>query len=118
MNASKIPAYIQHRLFGLMPRAAAQAAGYSSSGISVAVARLESREDVRRALRWTENGQASLVHPLGAAGRDAELRGWALKEHYDSPLDLMLDVMNNPDAPASLRIQCAKDALAYCHARK
>ncbi len=118
MNASKIPVYIQHRLFGLVPRAAAQAAGYSSSGISVVVARLESREDVRRALHWAENGQAPQMHPLGAEGHPAELSGWGLREHYDSPLDLMLDVMNNPDAPASLRVQCAKDALPYCHARK
>ena len=118
MNASKIPAYIQHRLFGLVPRAAAQAAGYSSSGISVAVARLESREDVRCALRWAENGQAPFARLSGIESHDAELRRWGLQEHYDSPLELMLDVMNNSDAPASLRIQCAKDALPYCHARK
>lgn len=43
---------------------------------------------------------------------------WALKEHYDSPLELLIDVMNNGQAPAGLRIQCAKDALPYCHAKK
>lgn len=47
-----------------------------------------------------------------------ENTAWALKEHYDSPLELLLDVMNNGQAPAGLRIQCAKDAMPYCHAKK
>lgn len=41
-----------------------------------------------------------------------------MKDRYSTPLDLMLDVMNNPDAPKSLRYQAAKDALPYCHPRK
>ncbi len=118
MNASKIPIYIQHRLFGLVPLAAARAAGYSSSGISVAVARLESREDVRQALRQIGAGDAYAGRPLDAKARDAALRAWGLKKYYRTPLDLLLDVMNNPDAPTALRIQCAKDALPFCHARE
>ena len=41
-----------------------------------------------------------------------------MKPKYDTPLDLLRDVWNNPDAPKSLRYQAAKDALPYCHARK
>ena len=118
MNASKIPLYIKHRLSGLVPIAAAQAAGYSAAGMSVAVARLESREDVRQALR---QGAASKVPSLlvsGIVGRDSELHAYGLKRFYERPLDLLLDVMNNPRAPTSLRIQCAKEALPYCHSRK
>ena len=47
-----------------------------------------------------------------------EIGKWALKDKYNSPLELMLDVMNNPAAPKALRYTAAKDALPYCHARK
>ena len=40
-----------------------------------------------------------------------------MKPKYDTPLDLLRDVWNNPDAPKSLRYQAAKDALPYCHPR-
>lgn len=117
MNASKIPAYIQQRLSGLMPLAAARAAGYSIVGISVAVARLESREDVRRALRQTASGTTPGEAFQPIEGLEVAAARWALKEQYENPLALLLDVMNNPGAPAGLRIQCAKEALPYCHRR-
>ena len=47
-------------------------------------------------------------------GRKAD---WEMKANYKDPLALLLDVMNNPDAPKSLRYQAAKDSLAYCHPR-
>ena len=118
MNLPKIPAYIQHRLYGLAPLAAAHAAGYSAAGISVAVARLEARADVQRALRQGNADEFSTLRPIEILDWSAESGYWRLLDHYNSPLELLLDVMNNPDAPASLRIQCAKDALPYCHARK
>ena len=117
MNSSKIPAYIRERLFGLTPLAAALAAGYSPAGIGVAAARLESREDVRQALRKVEAVKAPTGRLISIEDGEAISLGWRLKKKYEAPLELLLDVMNNPHAPAGLRIQCAKDALPYCHAR-
>lgn len=136
---TKIPAYIAARLQGLDPRSAALTAGYAASGIAVAASRLESREDVRLALRVAKRNakpSGKKLHPLtspvskrhhrsvddeprhGDGPNKSPLDPWRLKDRYSSPLDLMLDVMNNPEAPGGLRIQCAKDAMPYCHARK
>ena len=108
-NKDMINAYISHRVNGAAPSQAAMLAGYSARGINQTASRLEAREDVMRAVR-------------GDAPEDEtspqENTAWALKEHYDSPLELLLDVMNNGQAPAGLRIQCAKDAMPYCHAKK
>lgn len=108
-NKDMINAYISHRVNGAAPSQAAMLAGYSARGINQTASRLEARDDVMRAVR-------------GDAPEDEtsprENTAWALKEHYDSPLELLLDVMNNGQAPAGLRIQCAKDAMPYCHAKK
>jgi hypothetical protein len=140
MPASKIDGYIEQRVSGVDPLNACLAAGYSQAGISVTMARLESREDVRLAIRAAKRaapavGKSKLLHPLKAPAGKRHYRSvadeprhgdgptdpldpWRLRDSYDSPLDLLRDVMNNPKAPGGLRIQCAKDALPYCHARK
>lgn len=138
MPASKIQDYIDQRTAGVDTLNAALAAGYAHAAISVTIARLEQREDVRQAIRAAKRGvgKSKSLHPLKSPmskrqhrSVDDELRhgdgpnknpldSWRLKDRYQSPLDLMLDVMNNPQAPGGLRIQCAKDAMPYCHARK
>lgn len=136
MPASKIPDYIAHRLAGCDPTAAGLAAGYSMAGLAVTICNLEKRDDVKSALRKGKKAKAlkplkspssnrqyrSVAHEPrhgdGPAEDDSILNPWKLKDKYDSPLDLLKDVMNNPKAPGGLRIQCAKDALPYCHARK
>lgn len=137
MPASKIQGYIEQRVAGVDALNACLAAGYSQAGISVTMARLESREDVREAIRAAKRGSKSKqLQPLKSPTSKRQYRSvadeprhgdgpakdpldpWRLKDHYDSPLELLRDVMNNPQAPGGLRIQCAKDALPYCHARK
>lgn len=134
MPASKIQEYIEQRVAGVDALHACLAAGYSQAGISVTMARLESREDVRLAIRVAKRSTGkskplrSLKEPAGKRQYrsvadeprhgDGPLDSWRLRDHYDSPLDLLRDVMNNPAAPGGLRIQCAKDAMPYCHARK
>ena len=108
-NKDMINAYISHRVNGAAPSQAATLAGYSARGINQTASRLEAREDVMRAVRGESREEADEPQTNTA---------WALKEHYDSPLELLIDVMNNGQAPAGLRIQCAKDALPYCHAKK
>lgn len=136
---NKVPDYIEYRVAGLAPLEAAVAAGYAQSGIRVTASRLEQREDVRLALRVAKRNAKpgdKKLHPLtspvskrhhrsvadeprhGDGPNKSPLDPWRLKDRYSSPLDLMLDVMNNPEAPGGLRIQCAKDAMPYCHARK
>jgi hypothetical protein len=131
-NTSKVTAYIEARIGGAEPLAAARLAGYAEgAGIKVVASRNESRADVREALRKAKRQPGSVVTAKRGPGqkkparvevpigiKDKSLAPWKLKDHYDSPLDLLQDVMNNPDAPGGLRIQCAKDAMPYCHARK
>jgi hypothetical protein len=111
-NKDMINAYISHRVNGAAPSQAATLAGYSARGINQTASRLEAREDVMRAVRGESREEQDT--PEESQTNTA----WALKEHYDSPLELLIDVMNNGQAPAGLRIQCAKDALPYCHAKK
>lgn len=109
----KMQKYAEARANGLAPKDAARMAGYAEGGsLKVAVSRMEARADVR-----AEVGR--LRGELGVGAPDeGSLETWAMKDHYDSPLDLLQDVYNNPAAPKSLRYQAAKDALPYCHARK
>ncbi len=126
---SRIPAYIDLRKEGVEPYTAARTVGYVESGISVAVCRLEARADVQKAVRAAKRAGVQPIAKPKRVGKTAEpdddesevkspLAPWALKPKYASPLELMLDVMNNPKAPGGLRIACAKDAMPYCHARK
>lgn len=125
--SNKIPAYIQGRIQGLAPSEAALAAGYAITGLKVTTSRLEAREDVRMGVRKGKRGAKVVIAPPKSKRRNvteddditpAELEPWKLKDKYTEPLDLLMDVMNNPKAPGGLRIQCAKDALPYRHARK
>lgn len=117
---NKVPQYIEERLAGLKPLDAALAAGYAQSAIRVTASRLETRADVKSALRKGKRmGRRDLEdNEVGGDVLRSPLAAWTLKKHYSDPLSLLLDVMNNPEAPGGLRIQCAKDAMPYCHARK
>src|SRR4051812_18686953 len=100
-NVNKVPEYIRYRVSGLAPRDAAVAAGYAQSGIRVTTTRLEAREDVRKALRAGKRvGKPAEVDDAPPAPE-----GWKLKDRYSTPLDLMIDLMNNPNAPSGMRYQ-------------
>lgn len=111
----KMQAYAEARAAGLAPKDAAAHAGYEMAGVAVTVSRMERRADVqaeiKRLKRAGKRGDS-------ADSPEVERGKWAMRDHYSSPLDLMLDVMNNPQAPTSVRYQAAKDALPYCHPRK
>lgn len=111
----KMQAYAEARAAGLAPRDAAAHAGYEMAGVAVTVSRMERRADVQaeiKRLKRAGKREDSSDSPEVERGK------WAMRDHYSSPLDLMLDVMNNPQAPTSVRYQAAKDALPYCHPRK
>lgn len=111
----KMQAYAEARAAGLAPKDAAAHAGYEMAGVAVTVSRMERRADVQaeiKRLSRAGKGEDSSDSPEDERGK------WAMRDHYSSPLDLMLDVMNNPQAPNGVRYQAAKDALPYCHPRK
>lgn len=110
----KMQAYAEARAQGLRPLDAGAVAGYSGAGVKVTISRLEKRDDVKAEIKRLARG--------GKAEKRGEEKGtldkWQMQDSYSNPLELMLDVMNNPEAPKSLRYQAAKDALPYCHPRK
>lgn len=114
----KMQAYAEARANGLRPIDAATAVGYTTASIRVTTSRLESRLDVQDAIKRAKNKGRKVKSTAAGVEIEGEFEKWAMKDHYDSPLALLQDVMNNPKAPKSLRYQAAKDALPYCHARK
>lgn len=116
----KMQAYAEARSQGLPPYEAALHAGYAGSGIRVTTSRIEARKDVQAEIRRLKKGGSVEVTARKGDGGNAldPMEKWGLQDSYTDPLSLMLDVMNNPAAPKSLRYQAAKDALPYCHARK
>jgi phage terminase small subunit len=120
---SKMLAYCQHRADGLTVGDAARAAGYLPSSAAVTASRLEPRADVQAEIKRLKRQGKSKAAPAAVGGDSlpdrhvSPLAPWGLKDKYSDPLSLLLDVSNNPKAPIGIRIQCAKDALPYCHAR-
>ena len=114
----KMQAYAEARAQGLRPLDAAAHAGYSGSGIRVTTTRLEARSDIQAEIKRLKRGGKPVVTPPGKQSAEERDEKWSMQDRYSNPLDLMLDVMNNPLAPKSLRYQAAKDALPYCHPRK
>ena len=114
----KMQAYAAARAQGLRPLDAAAHAGYSGSGIKVTTSRIEARSDVQAEIKRIKKGGVTVTAPGGKESAEERDEKWGMRDSYDNPLDLMLDVMNNPKAPKSLRYQAAKDALPYCHPRK
>ena len=114
----KMQAYAEARAQGLRPLDAAAHAGYSGSGIRVTTNRLESRADIQAEVKRLKRGGTPVVTKPGKQSAEERDEKWSMQDRYSTPLDLMLDLMNNPLAPKSLRYQAAKDALPYCHPRK
>lgn len=113
----KMQRYAEGRASGMEPHTAGAHAGYAPGpGLAVAVSRIEARVDVQKEIKRLKKGGA----PTGAEAEVATTTAradWAMKDKYEDPLSLLKDIMNNPDAPKSLRYQAAKDALPYCHPR-
>ena len=108
--------YAEGRAAGMDPNTAAAHAGYApGAGIRVVASRLEARTDVKAEIkRLKRDGvevDTTVEEPKAGRGE------WDMKDKYASPLDLLEDVMNNPNAPKSLRYQAAKDSLPYRPAR-
>lgn len=114
----KMQLYAQGRAAGLDPNTAAANAGYAPGpGLRVNASRLESRADVKAEIKRLKKAGVVTAPEPTAHQEPQEKEPWGLKDRYDSPLDLLEDVMNNPNAPKSLRYQAAKDALPYRHGR-
>lgn len=120
--------YAENRIAGLGRKEAAIAAGYSPQSADSAAARCENVPEVRSAIK--KGALPAVIKPkkspgrpslrskvegvVKAAGRESQSY---LKESYDSPLDLLLDVVSQPLAPDGLRIECAKIAAPFVHGK-
>lgn len=104
--------FIQAKANGLPSRQAALAAGYSGSGAAANASALWAKPEVRAAVK-------KMREEMGADAPDEINPGkpTVLKDRYESPLDLFTDLMNNPKAPDGLRIEAAKQAMQYMHAK-
>ena len=103
-------AFVELKAAGVKNQEAAVRAGYAPNGAAVTATGLMKRADIKAAIAALASTTESTTEMASSE--------WSMKRKYDTPLDLLRDVWNNPDAPKTLRYQAAKDALPYCHARK
>lgn len=108
--------YIAARVEGLKKRESAIAAGYSSAGADVAAAKCERDERIRKAIAAGKRklNPRDRSKPKPESDEKEKPR---LKPKYDSSLELMRGVYNNPLMPDSVRIDAAKAALPFEHGR-
>lgn len=107
--------YALARAMGVPAREAAISVGYAAAGAAVTASRLDSRADIKKQVaKYKRSGGSD----IGDAESDTEGKVKSyLKPRYDSPLALLEDLMNNPKAPDSVRVESAKLALPYRHGR-
>ena len=112
----KMQLYAEGRAAGMEPHVAGAHAGYAPGrGLNVTVSKVEARADVKAEIKRLKREGVSVESE--SSGKPGPRSDWAMKGCYNNPLELLLDVMNNPDAPKSLRYQAAKDSMPYCHPR-
>lgn len=102
--------FIANKAQGLNNKQAGLIAGFAPNSISVTVAKLMARPEVKKAI-------AKARKDLGKKADTVEIVKPMLKDKYENPLDLFKHVMNNKDVPFGMRFEAAKQALPYCHAR-
>lgn len=118
-------AYIRNRIDGQRPREAAIAAGYAPTGAAQAAAMMEKRADVQKAIKKKVVPPVNEALAAGGVQRGAaELAkdaaadpdNW-MRDYYETPLDLLKHVMNEPRAAKGLRFEAAKIAAPYMHGK-
>lgn len=106
-------AYIAARAEGLKGREAAIAAGYSPAGADVQASTLNRNETIRKAIAAAKRKAV----PRSKSNRDGDEDKPRMKASYPSSLELLRGVYNNDRMPDSVRIDAAKAALPFEHAR-
>ena len=121
-------AYIENRIAGLDPQAAAIAAGYAATGANQVASSLEKRADVQKAIKKKAKPEQNAGRSAGgrksvgqkvdelAAAASGDKDNW-MRDHYDSPLDMMTHIMNEPRAPKGMRFESAKIAFPFVHGK-
>lgn len=118
---AKMLLYVDGRANGLTGRAAVLAAGYSSAGADVMAAKLNRDPRIQKAIAAAKR-KASRAADKSKKEDEPEDDGDAkkppkMKAKYASSLDVLRDTYNNPKMADSVRIDAAKSALPYEHAR-
>lgn len=113
--------FVQGIAAGLKHIPAAVSAGYSATSARVTASQLMARPDIKAAVKAARKklGQAApkASPDSGRGNQGNDDRSQWLKDHYDSPLDMHEDVMNNPAIPFAIRMEAAKQAMPYRHAK-
>ena len=113
--------YIEHRANGMSQGAAARAAGAAPMSAAVQASRWEANPRIVEAIKAKRKGVPLDAGPSGSdptvelAERAAN--DYGIEPHEGNPLALLLAVAASPKVPLTLRIDTAKAALPYCHAR-
>jgi phage terminase small subunit len=102
--------FIDNKAQGLKDKQAGLMAGFAPNSVSQTVSALMQRPEIKKAI-------AAKRKELGKPVVDNKKEIPLLKDHYDSPLALYDDLWNNPNAPLGLRVEAAKQAMPYHHAR-
>lgn len=105
--------FVQGMASGMKQVQAALVAGYSPASAKAQSSQLMARADIKAAIRAAKKAQGKKE----PEGTDNDERTAWLKDRYDSPLDLLEDVYNNPRIPFALRFESAKQAMPYRHGR-
>lgn len=100
--------FVANKAAGATNRDAAIAAGYSMASADVRGSELNRLPNIKAAIKAATKS----VSVDTGAGTQSMLR-----DHYDTPLDFMADVMNNEKLPIGMRMEAAKQMLPYQHAR-
>lgn len=108
--------FAQAKAAGMSHRDAAITAGYAVAGAAVQGSQLMKLPHVKAEVARMKKG-FTRSERKAAGEKEAEREPGRLRDRYDSPLDLMLDTMNNPNMPVSVRFEAAKQALPYTSAR-
>lgn len=116
LNTEKLRLFVAGVVSGLKPKDACVAAGYAAAGAQSKASQLMARADVKAAIK-----RAKTVSE--ARGEDSEPSlddepKSIMKDKYSSSLELLRDLYNNPKASLGVRMEAAKLALPYEHAKK
>lgn len=115
---SKMLLYVDARANGLKGRAAALAAGYSAAGADVVSARLNGDPRIQKAIAAAKRRASRAAEKeAGVEDEDEGKKPPKMKAKYTSSLDVLRDTYNNPKMADSVRIDAAKAALPFEHAR-
>src|SRR5690242_2387545 len=106
--------FVEAKAQGIGNTQAALLAGFAPTSAAVTASQLSKRDDIKAAIRAAKKAAGVKDTAPANVGEDGKAK---MKDHYDSPLDLFLDVMNMPAATFAIRFEAAKQAMPFVNPR-